>query len=476
MALAAELLQSREQQLAEPCYLSVDAIPEVATARLVARREAYEILERNRQHLRDGEFNSVSIPVDALGTAHRVAMARAVYGQDSPEAQESFQGLILDSERLLGEAARKNTFEYFKPLRQVRDTQTGSYLSHGQSISFMTEKGLSPVAEPEEQDRRINEHVEEATYRAIGGISLTGTIKVRTLSECTDWAIEAYQHNPKDGHGGYVPEIQKFMVRDVRFDPLTRDRHEEQIGISGIYITHEVITETIRRRGLEKEGLTKTELHGTQMLVDDDMIDFVADLDQVASEIHGKEIYLGEVLAEGQTKDYSYVREEAEKRRQNIVPKPAELAHFIMDLELQGTDEWLALGLVEAKVKEMLFGMAEADSSLAEVMFDKNTAHGLQEVAYLRSIGLIDEAQNRLDDVKAQAPAPGYCGAGSCGLESVLGGSDYAKKIEKLGFDPKNSLKDTERRCPRCTAKKVVYDLKKGEKGCTGCGITAKYK
>lgn len=477
MAASAEMLTPiyPEQQVVETRYLPVDAIPELRTARLEARREAYEIVEQNRQYLRDGEFESVSIPVDALGTARKVTEARQNYGEDSPEASECFNGLILDSERLLGEAARKNTYEYFEPVEQVRDGK-GDYISHGQVISDMTKKGLTPVAEPEELDRRVNEHIEEATYIAIGGMSLKETVTVRTVSECTDWAIEAYRRNSKGGHGGYVPEIEKFMIRDVTFDPTTRNRYEEQMGLSGVYITQDVITETLARGGMRSDGVTKTERHGNQMLVEDDMIDFVASLDAVASEVHGIEIYLGEVLPEGQTKDYALVREEAEKRRQVLAPKPRELADFVMELELEGTDEWLALGLVEAKVKTMLFEMVEEDHSLAAVIFDEETAAGLREVDYLQSIGLTEQAQNRLGEVEAQAPAPGYCGAGSCGLESVKNGSSDAADIEKLGFDPKKSLKDTERKCPKCTAKKVVYDLEKGEKGCTGCGVTASYK
>ena len=58
MAGAAETIQIHQfdhhERLAENVYLPVDAIPEVASARLVGRREAYEIVEQNRQHLLDG--------------------------------------------------------------------------------------------------------------------------------------------------------------------------------------------------------------------------------------------------------------------------------------------------------------------------------------------------------------------------------------------------------------------------------------
>jgi hypothetical protein len=475
MAEAAELLTQTTlpEQLVEASYMPVDAIPELAAARLIGRREAYEVIEQNRQLLRDGNFEAVSIPVDALGTARRVAINRQLYGETSPEAAESFRGLELDSERLLAEGARKNTYEYFKPLRQVRNDKTGDYMSHGQSILIMTEKALTPVAEPEELDRRINEYIEEVTYKTIGGLALSEAVTVRTISECTDWAIKSLELNPKNSHGGYVPEIEKFMIRDVKFDSITRDRYEEQMGLSGKYITHEVITETLKRRGLKGDMSSKTKLQGTQMLVDDGLIEFVADLDRVASELHGQEIYLGEVLAAEQIRDYSRVCQEAEIRQHKLAPKPKELAEFIMGLELANTDEWLALGLVEARVKTILFDMVRVDHSLAAIVFDKATERGLQEVAYLQSIGQNSEAQSLLSKVENQAPAPGYCGAGSCGLESIGLGSDEAKKMKELGLDSQGALKDTERSCP-CGQKKVVYDLKSGKKGCLACGKTAK--
>ena len=51
---------------------------------------------------------------------------------------------------------------------------SGDYFSNGYSLTKITEAGLSPVAEPEELKRRVNERVEEVTYRAIGQLALLG--------------------------------------------------------------------------------------------------------------------------------------------------------------------------------------------------------------------------------------------------------------------------------------------------------------
>jgi hypothetical protein len=46
--------------------------------------------------------------------------------------------------------------------------------------------------------------------------------------------------------------------------------------------------------------------------------------------------------------------------------------------------------------------------------------------------------------------------------------------VNKLGFNAKDTIKDTERRC-KCGAKTVYYDLKQAKKGCTTCHKTVKY-
>ncbi len=477
MAETAELLQSN--------YIPIDAFPELAHARLVGRREAYEILEANRQNLIDGNFEAVSIPVDAIGTARRVVQAENIYGRNSLVRQERFGGLVLDCNRLFAEAVRVNTYEYFPPLTLTYDEESEEYHSHGLAVMEMTQAGLSPVAKPEEVDRRINERVEEVTYKTIkrlGNILLaqsveTQPVKLRTISQCADWAIDEYNKMEKDkprvGFGGYAPQTKKLMIRDTLIDPKSNDRAEEQMGLSGVYITHEVISEALKRQGLRQEIATKTELQGAQLKVDDDMLDFVMLLDSVASEHSGLNIYLGEVLPAGKQKDYEHVREEAIERQQALNDLAYGLAEFVIGLERDGTDRWAAVGIVEAEVKRVLIDMADQDNTLAYDMFDYQTERGLQEVAYLRSIGQFDAAQLRLDQVAEQAPSPGYCGAGSCGLEEIRQGSKEAKALEEMGLNPSNSLIDKKRVCRKCNAKKVAYALNDKKKACLDCKARA---
>jgi hypothetical protein len=453
-------------------YAFLDSLPDFYTARQEAKLEAYSIVEKNRQYLRDGEFHMVSMPVDALGTAKRVRNAAEIYGHNSEQYVDRFNGLVLDCGRLLSEAARKNTYEYFPLEKHEFNEEDQQYYSHGMQILAMTEAALTPVAEPEEVERRVNERVEEISY-GIGRTALVGSVKIRTVSECTDWAIDALEGS-STSCGGYVPEIKKLMIRDVSYDG--DDRFQEQIGVSGVYITHEVILEALEIKGVEAATLSKTELHGAQFTAEDDLIEFVALLDEVASEYSGISIFLGEAVDEDLSKDYSTVRDDAVSRQKKLEEKSNELAYTVLNLEAENVDDWAAVGIVEAKVKSMLLQISKQDSSIAASAFDKNTEKGIQEVVYLQAMGRFEEASKKMQEVEDQAPAPGYCGAGSCGLESLSSKSDDGLKAQEIGLDSSEGLiKDKERSCVKCHKKAVVYDLK-GKKGCVNCGATARYK
>ncbi|MDB5185902.1 MAG: hypothetical protein JWL85_425, partial [Candidatus Saccharibacteria bacterium] len=299
--------------------IDVDAIAGLDFARLRARNQAADILETNMERLRQGDSDSeVPIPVDALGTARRVVEARRQFGEGSPEYSEIYQGLVTDCHRLFGEAFRKNTWEYFSEAHQQYDPASGEFFAFGQSLIEIVKGGLSPMNEKEEQMRRTNEFVEETTYQAIARLSLQETVHVVTVSECPDWAIEAYARNSKGSYGGYVPEIQKLMLRNVRFDPVDGSRYEEQVGLSGEYITHEVVNRTLQITSViaEDEQLDKIQIHAKQLVHDseDGVFAFVELLDEVASDMSGKTIFMGEVVDDHMKRNYAGVREEAKER------------------------------------------------------------------------------------------------------------------------------------------------------------------
>jgi hypothetical protein len=478
--------------------VNADIVPELQFARLRAGQEAARILGENRQLLYEGEVDNVPRPVDAMGTVRQVVEAKREFGPDSPQYKEKFEGLMLDSERLLGEAYTIRTKEYFAKALQKRDRNTGEYFAHGLSVKRMVTNGLSPfLEETEEGFRRTNDFAEYGTHEAIGTaigrIGIRGLVEkvanvrpsttpkeevleapalsVLSISECTDEAIEGYKLNPKGSHGGYGPATERMMIGGVSFT-ASGDLFEERVALSGLHIDHDVIIEVLVEEGVLAEGEkpTKTEIHAMQLLsvTGSSAMGLVKKLDHKAGERSGKKIFVGEEVGDDHNMDYDAFVEEAEVRRQKLAPIPYELATYLVTLEENGTDSRAAEGLVDAWLKRTLLEVAGKNPDLAEAMFDKETADGFREVARLKALGQDDEARWLQAQVERNAPEVSYCGAGSCGLEAASLAD--AAKARGLGLNG-DIIHDKERACPSCSALKVHYDLS-GNKACTGCSYS----
>ncbi|HSH18542.1 MAG TPA: hypothetical protein VK978_04090 [Candidatus Saccharimonadales bacterium] len=477
MAVAAEYTIATELS-----YRLVDTIAGVAEARQSERLRAEALLESRRNALQSGSsVAELYVPVDALSTAHSVLQAEREFGEGSPEYTERYQGLVLDCRRLVGEWYRKKKPEYFEPIRHSFNTETEEFFSHGLSIRQMTENALTPITEdPEEEARRINERVEETTphiLRSLGAIAL-GTEKIRTISECSDTAIRSYESDVRHGHAhrgyrGYVPEIQKLMIRDIRLDTQTQDRFQEQIGLPGTYITHYVIQKALEERGAAVGYMDKTQLHGSQILAGDDLMEFVALLDTTASREWCTNVFMGEEVPDDYMKDYSGFRREALQRQEELKDMAETVTVFVLDLAATNYDRRQAPAHVENFVKKLLLDLGKKDMAVAEQMFDEQTARGLQEVVYLESIGQLREAYDRMQDIEKAAPGGGSCGAGSCGLEGIdtnsEAGKELAGKVRASSGD--TVLRDKERAC-KCGSKSIVYayNRRKVNKYCESCG------
>lgn len=468
--------------ISEQHYVAVDDIPEIAAERMAVREAALATIEQRQQQLAAGQEAEVPVVLDALSTADKVLALRARFGEESEAYQEGLAGLDADCGRLVQEWYRKKRPEYFEPITHEYDATTEDFFSHGWSIRQMSENALRPIADdPEEERRRINERVEDATplmVKKLGGFALGQSgLRMRTISECTDKAIRDYKADmvagaPHRGYGGYVPEIEKVMLRDMYIDPQTNNRIQEQVGLPGTYITHTIIQEALRRRGMEAADKDKTELHGTQILARDSLLGFVALLDEVASEQWCTNIFLGEEVAKDMPKDYEKFRAEARARQEKLRDMATTARNFILDLAEAKFDRRRAPRHVENFVKKLLLDMAKQDQSVAEQIFDARTAEGLKQVAYLESIGQYDLAFARMQAVEQAAPGGGYCSGGSCGLESVNIHSETGKELaEKLQAKSGDTIvRDTERAC-KCGAKKIVYayNANKVNKYCEGC-------
>lgn len=462
-------------------YTFVDDIQEVSVARYHQKQQAEQLLEsRRREYERD---ESTYIPVDALSTAREVinAASASIAGENSDLYRQRYDGLVLDCQRLVGEWYRKNKPEYFAPVRHVFNKDTEEFYSHGLSIRQMTDNALTPFSDsPEDEARRVNERVEESTphlLRKLGHIAI-GSEAIRTISECTDKAIDDYTYDVANnqkhrGYNGYVPEIQKVMIRDIRLDEDSLDRFEEQVGLPGIYITHEIIQKALERKGVEADGMDKTQLHGSQMIVKDSLMDFVELLDKVATEEWCTNIFMGEEVPKDYKKNYETFRDEALERQESLKDLAETTAQFVLSLAEDGFDKKKAPAHVENFVKKLLLDVAKNDQTVAVQMFDEKTAIDLQAVVALEQLGRYQEASDLMQQVEKAAPGGGFCGAGSCGLESVNTSGEFGKNLlKKLGADKNDKIvKDTERAC-KCGKKEIIYAYNKNKvnKYCGSCG------
>lgn len=476
-------------------FINADSIPELAAKRQSAREHAAEILGKNRHLLYNGGAEQVPTPVDALGTAQQVVEIKRQHGAASPEYGEAFTGLELDSERLLGEAATKNVSEHFEKATQVFQPETNEYFSHGLSISRMTENGLSPLGETEEQDRRVGEHVDEhgtsvpmGSMIASGGLQgmaerlqitaeldvpVVSSVETTTISECTDYAERDYAVNPKGAHAGYRPAIKGIAIRRNHFEDDSGDRQQEQVIISGIYITHDLIEKVLAEKGAIEQGqkLTKTELHASQFISvnDGSVMEFVRELDERASEAHGKNLFMGEEVPADHPKDYYEFIEEARERKERLAPMPTQLAELLVDLEEQGIDSSAAEILVNKFLKEELLARAKNNPELAEAMFDKATAEGFKKVAHLEAQGRHNEARSLRLKVEQDAPEASYCGGGGCGTKEVDPAS--AAMARQLGLTGTELMLNTEHACKNCNAMQLCHD-ELGNTACLSCEST----
>jgi hypothetical protein len=479
-------------------WCDADTISGLRKAREAAEQTAEEIMRvRTDQLCEDPETLEVPNPVDPLTTAGRALAAEKQFGRGSAEAKEAHTSLVTDCQRLLAEAYRKRRWEYFPGLKQTYNDATEDYEYMGYSLSTMVRQGITPMAEKEEQVNRTAEFVEEETARAVrrlGSLAVGNLTLLRpgrpveahaevearmlTISECPDWAIDAYKRKSKGGWGGYAPEEEKMMIRGIWFAG-DGARYQEQLGLPGKLITHDVVNEGLRRLQVIGEGdsPTKEQVRKKQLLnlTGHDVFAFAEMLDSIASEMSGKTVYLGEEVPAGHPRDYAGARLEAEQRQAGQEAQAEELAGFLLGLERAGTDHWVARGIVEKRVHKMVFDGVKGNSEAAAAAFDDKTAERLDEAATLRATGNETAARQVEQQAEKEAPAVSFCGAGSCGLEDG-GDSEEAKSMrEKLDAESDEDLvRDTERACKNCGKKTLwySYNSKVVKTACSSCEST----
>ncbi len=472
-------------------FISADEIPELAESRAFERIAADFLLDQAMEPLRAGDFDQVRPAADALGTASKYVEACKTYGKDSMIAQTLRDGLDLDCRRLYAEAESKLAAEVFPEIEQQWDFEYQDFFSHGQSLSEITDNGISAVATHEQKLRRSNEKVEESgTYRTIGKLIMGSGIEIKpvkdevsviTTSQCSDESIELYKRKPDGDFGGEVPEIEKMMIRGVRFDRAHGKRYEMQVALPGIHITNEIVNEAYQIMGVTESGsmLDKTAIHGTQIVTegDFDILEFVELLDMLASQASGHTIFMGMPVDADRTIspiDYALFAQQSENKQELQAMRARRLREQLIDWEMAGVDHWVAQKMVQDHVTKELHSVARQDPYKAAVIFDAKTAQGYTEVAHLMSLGLYAEADERRVQVELTASTVRFCEGRSCGLEEVELTSQQMKELgieSTLGYKVN---KDLERACKGCGKKSILYlhNASEVQKRCTNkmCG------
>lgn len=398
--------------------LSMDQIPELAHARTEAKSTGEIIMESRRPEWSPGQFEPVILTSDPITAAERVWQAESAYGANSTERAQAYAGALMNSRRALGEAYRRTTWEYFHPIKQTYDSQSGSYQAFGRPALDIVDEGLRWDQHAEERQRLINEFVEEVGNHAFSSHDLADTHWVLTISPCPDHAI----NHPDEGYG-YVPEIKKLMVRGVHFDTdpdSGRTRYIEQAGLSGQIINSAVILRALKQIGVEPDvaHINKTELQGSQFLIDKREIPGILDFIRLLDSTAGPDVFMGEQRTD-KTGDYASVGREAKARERLLDQQAKELTDFMLGLAQREADHVWAAAQFEKKLNQLLHDRVKTNPRMAQEAFDLKTAEGYKQAIHLDRLGRSDQANAVRLQVQTEAPPAAFCGAGSCGLRNA---------------------------------------------------------
>jgi hypothetical protein len=445
--------------------IDCDTFSDLASWRQEFTGEAMARLLENRQKLLNGDANSVPLPIDSLGTTRNLAYIEQSYGHGSLEYQRGYFGLFMDCLRLWSEAESKYAADYCPPIFQPYNALSGRYTSNDICLHQTIENGLSPEGDIEAQEIRLYDYVEERTNEVIGASNLAREqVSVISFKPCPDYAIRNYQADKKGSHDGFVPAIEKFFIQNFKFSE--EGRYHEQVALPGIYITHDLIVETLKEIEAMPEDVspTKLELRAKQFIntSDSPLVSLTSLLDKKASEATGLNIFMGEVVADDHSKDYELVLQQAADRQVAQESKAHEIAQFLIDLNRQGVDGISGNIVTDDYLKELLFKEALEHPEKAAIIFDEDTALGIQQINNSELAG--HDSGNLRKQVYKDAPAASYCGAGSCGLEAVSASSPEVRVAHQHGLVGE-VIHDTERSCNNCGEKTVYYD-QGGSKTC----------
>ena len=447
--------------------VDLDTVNLFSDSKKFYQKRAEYILNGFQQKLDNGEFLEVPLAINVLSTANK-------YLEEDDQTQKAkyFQAIEQDSSRLIAEAMRKNSWEYYPPVFEEYDPIQNDLKSNGINLSDVLRNGLSPLAKEEEKKIRVQEFVEhQVNLEIINLIEDDHEVRLLSIKECPDYVIDEYVNNKSSEklYGGYVPEIEKMVIQLTKLSK--QGASIELIGLSGKNIDHQIITQFLSEKNIIQDpNITKMELRSKQFIVEDDSLnifDFVEQLDEFSSEKTGKNIFLGEIISDNQEKDYLNAIEQSISRQKSYETKVKNLSRYLIDLCEQGNHPIKAEQELVQFLKRSLFNHVLEHNEQAKTIFNDNVARDIAMINVLIDNKETKQAQDLMKESFNKAPLISFCGAGSCGLIAVSQSSLESKTVHSLGLKGE-VIKDTVRACIFCGKKEIFYDTK-GNKACANC-------
>lgn len=447
-------------------WKSADDVPVLRTAREKCDTDSERLLAERQQLLRERKFGQVPYAFNVLATATKLLQAEQEHGKDSEQYRLLHQGFYLDSKRHRDEARRRLTWEYFGPVEQQLDLTADSYIYGGYRLREVVDNGLSPVGSEEVGiEALVANRREEHTSLLIGKLSrLALEAEVAPAEPITMITVSQIDTSPQT------------MIWGVSFDPVRNVRHQEQIGFTKQFITNKMIVKAYQRKEIiaADAQLTEKEMLDIQAIntLGEGVLDFMKLLDEIASEDSGKNIFMGEEVADDFAKDYSTIPAEAAERQAKNEEEVDALMAEVIRLARADTDGWLANKMIDDFMTNMLLKTVENDPQTAYHIFGLDTALVIEESMRQRSMGNVETANLLLDRARAIAPLATVCTGGSCGIEEInrysAEGQDLAKKL-KAGPGDK-LVKDKVRTCV-CGSRNIAYayNSRRVNKYCRDC-------
>ncbi len=475
--MLAEQLISPEIQTPPYQIIDLDTQSEAYFIHSYYLQEAKEILLSNHQkaEIDDPQVaNSTPLPINVLSVSDRIVL-------EENEAVNNFslrEALFLDSLRLVAEVRNKLSPRYFSSNFQYYDPEKKDLFSNSRSLTEISKNGLSSFCEPEEQQIRALDYVDNMM-----NIELIekcrqddSNITLLRIKECPDYVIDKYQksQNENDTYNGYVPQIKKFVLQRDRIS--SEGVISDHFALPGTLIDTEVIREALNKLSDQElyQELSSLELRAKSFVISSDeesFIEFVKLLDDLASKKHNQSIFMGEVVPDEIKKDYYQFLDQCQDQDQDNIDLANDVSDFLLSESRQKNDPMISEVRLNKYLSKKTFDRFKHDTSQISRMFGFQIAVNLETInrqfQTTKNKASYDGAMKVLAD---SLPPVLFCGAGSCGLIGITSGSNLDKTLSKLGLKG-DKLGDTIRKCPNCGKKTVYYDGY-ANKACISCSST----